>query len=236
MSFVVDGLIRIAKHLPTAVDYTNVLINYIEVSPEDVPRPSAPVDIQQPHNRQQQDRSATTDHDPTTSGQDPTQSLPPPTPDLRPTHKSGIPSAGPSGIAASSADPLSSVGQQDSKKPGSGMGSQAPAAPRRVAGTKSYHMEIPAFLSDLDAAEDSRRFARANAIMGSQPTPPSLPMFLNKSILNGTLPMKDDASVLIMPNHTVLNHLATTSIKNNVLATSATTRYKRKVSVFARPW
>jgi hypothetical protein len=40
--------------------------------------------------------------------------------------------------------------------------------------------------------------------------------------------MKDDASVLIMPNHTVLNHLATSSIKNKVLATSATTRYKRK--------
>jgi hypothetical protein len=35
--------------------------------------------------------------------------------------------------------------------------------------------------------------------------------------------------VLIMPNHTVLNHLATSSIKNGVLATSGTTRYKRKV-------
>jgi hypothetical protein len=44
--------------------------------------------------------------------------------------------------------------------------------------------------------------------------------------------MKDDNSVLIMPNHTVLNHLATSSIKANVLAVSATTRYKRKVSLF----
>jgi hypothetical protein len=35
--------------------------------------------------------------------------------------------------------------------------------------------------------------------------------------------------VLIMPNHTVLNHLATSSIKDNILATSATTRYKQKV-------
>ena len=43
--------------------------------------------------------------------------------------------------------------------------------------------------------------------------------------------MKDDNSVLTMPNHTVLNHLATSSIKNNVLAVSATTRYKRKVSL-----
>jgi hypothetical protein len=54
-------------------------------------------------------------------------------------------------------------------------------------------------------------------------------MFLSKSILNGTTPTKDDSSVLIMPNHTVLNHLATTNIKQGVLATSATTRYKRKV-------
>jgi hypothetical protein len=53
---------------------------------------------------------------------------------------------------------------------------------------------------------------------------------LAKSILNGTTPHKDDASVLIMPNHTVLNHLATSSIKNGVLATSGTTRYKRKVT------
>jgi hypothetical protein len=53
-------------------------------------------------------------------------------------------------------------------------------------------------------------------------------MFLAKSILNGATPMKDDASVLIMPNHTVLNHLATSSIRQKVLATSATTRYKRK--------
>jgi hypothetical protein len=61
------------------------------------------------------------------------------------------------------------------------------------------------------------------------PTPPSLPGFLGKSILNGTTPMKDDSSVLIHPNHTVLNHLATSSIKDNILATSATTRYRQKV-------
>jgi len=46
---------------------------------------------------------------------------------------------------------------------------------------------------------------------------------------SGTLPVKDDSSVLVIPNHTVLNHLATSSIKNNVLATSATTRYDQKV-------
>jgi hypothetical protein len=90
---------------------------------------------------------------------------------------------------------------------------------------------IPRYLLDLDAPEESRRFARASAATTSAeslPQPPSLPMFLGKSILNGTTPMKDDSSVLNMPNHTVLNHLATSSIRDNILATSATTRYKQK--------
>jgi hypothetical protein len=94
---------------------------------------------------------------------------------------------------------------------------------------KRYHSKIPQYLLDLDAPEESSRFARANAATSNLPTPPTLPMFLSKSILNGTTPMKDDSSVLIMPNHTVLNHLATSSIKDNILATSATTRYKQKV-------
>jgi hypothetical protein len=47
--------------------------------------------------------------------------------------------------------------------------------------------------------------------------------------------MKDDSSLLNNPNHTVLNHLATSSIKNGVLATSVTTRYKRKVRIIQHP-
>jgi hypothetical protein len=93
---------------------------------------------------------------------------------------------------------------------------------------KSYHRDIPRFLLDLDAPDDSPALIHANSVVNTLPSPPTLPMFLGKSILNGATPMKDDASVLIMPNHTVLNHLATSSIKNKVLATSATTRYKRK--------
>jgi hypothetical protein len=61
------------------------------------------------------------------------------------------------------------------------------------------------------------------------PPPPSLPMMLQKVILNTSNQMKDDASVLSIPNHAVLNHLATSSIKNSILAVSATTRYKKKV-------
>ncbi|EEY13952.1 conserved hypothetical protein [Verticillium alfalfae VaMs.102] len=77
-------------------------------------------------------------------------------------------------------------------------------------------------------AEDSPSYQYAVTAIEKLPTPPSLPGFLGKPILNAAVLMKDDNSVLNMPNHTVLNHLATSSIKNNILAVSATTRYKSK--------
>jgi hypothetical protein len=106
-----------------------------------------------------------------------------------------------------------------------------PKPPRQPLPTATYTKQIPQFLLDLDTYNNpnDERFQRASRVINTLPQPPSLPMFLAKSILNGTTPHKDDASVLIMPNHTVLNHLATSSIKNGVLATSGTTRYKRKV-------
>ena len=83
---------------------------------------------------------------------------------------------------------------------------------------------------DFDQPEDSGSYRNAVSAIEKLPTPPSLPGFLGKPILNAATLMKDDNSVLNMPNHTVLNHLATSSIKNNVLAVSATTRYHNKVS------
>ena len=102
---------------------------------------------------------------------------------------------------------------------------------RKTIPTATYTKQIPQFLLDLDTYNNpnDERFQRSSRVINTLPQPPSLPLFLGKSILNGNTPHKDDASVLIMPNHTVLNHLATSSIKNGVLATSGTTRYKRKV-------
>ncbi|CUS12414.1 unnamed protein product [Tuber aestivum] len=91
---------------------------------------------------------------------------------------------------------------------------------------KRYTNEIPAYLCDLeDGGEDGHRIGNED---GDIPAPPSLPMMLQKVILNTSSAMKDDASVLGIPNHVVLNHLATSSIKNQVLAVSATTRYRKK--------
>lgn len=95
----------------------------------------------------------------------------------------------------------------------------------------SYRSQIPQYLVDFDQSEESPAYQHAVGAMEKLPTPPSLPGFLSKPILNAATLMKDDNSVLNMPNHTVLNHLATSSIKNNVLAVCATTRYRGKVRV-----
>ncbi|KAM7208796.1 hypothetical protein V8F20_000959 [Naviculisporaceae sp. PSN 640] len=91
-----------------------------------------------------------------------------------------------------------------------------------------FASKIPKYLLDFDQPEDTPAYHNAVTAIDKLPTPPALPGFLGKPILNAATLIKDDNSVLNMPNHTVLNHLATSSIKNNILAVSATTRYKNK--------
>ncbi|KAI1391121.1 carbohydrate-binding module family 48 protein [Hypoxylon trugodes] len=93
---------------------------------------------------------------------------------------------------------------------------------------EKFSAKIPQYLDDFDQAEDTSTYRLSALALERLPPPPSLPGFLSKPIMNNTTLIKDDNSVLNMPNHTVLNHLATCSIKNNVLAVSATTRYQSK--------
>lgn len=191
LAFLVDNDMRTSDKLPTAVDYTNILVNYIEVSYDDVPQPAPDAPDQAAKQPADADRPIEDREKP--AGIYPPQ-LMPYTPEIAPL-KAPLPE---------------------------------PAPPKAPEPTKRYHQDIPRYLLDLDAPEESSRFRRANETTNNLPTPPTLPGFLGKSILNGVTPHKDDSSVLIMPNHTVLNHLATSSIKDNILATSATTRYKQK--------
>ncbi len=173
-----------STHLPTTVDFGNNLVNYIEVSADDIPRET---------------QTAT---EATGASVAPPESQPelPSRPEPKEDDKA--------------------------KKP--------PLKTKPVLPPGRYSSQIPQYLLDLDKAEDSTAYQYAAAAIEKLPTPPSLPGFLGKPILNAATPMKDDNSVLTMPNHTVLNHLATSSIKNNVLAVSATTRYRRKVSFRVR--
>lgn len=170
---------QLSNELPTAVDYTNVLVNYIEVSADDIPADK---------------RSETSK---TAEGVYPPQTLP-------------------EGTEARDHAPDS-------------LGKHQPLEDEQPAKPVYWGNGVPEYLFDLDQPEQGNRYRRGNKSAADFATPPNIPVFLQKLILNGTTPMKDDNSVLNMPNHTVLNHLATSSIKNHVLATSVTTRYKRKV-------
>lgn len=211
--------------MPTAVDYNNFLVNYIEVAP---PAPTSdsqskpPLPISRPQTATLPPPPALAAPVAAPAGVHPPQLLPAaPTPVMQPT----VPKtdATPRQAPQPTRDPTSSETLASQLN-------QARTAPIAVGPTKKYHQVIPQYLLDIEAEEDQNLYPRASALISTLPEPPSLPMFLGKSVLNGATPMKDDASVLIMPNHTVLNHLATSSIKNKVLATSATTRYKKKVS------
>lgn len=173
LKFIVDGEMRASDTLPTAVDFTNHLVNYVEISADDARR----------------------DNDTPAGAQTP-QTLPDNSKD---------------GKSEETTDEPPNKEIEEEVPPG------------------DFGNTIPQFLADLDKEEDSPAYLQAANVIGDTATPPSLPLFLGKSILNSTTPTKDDSSVLNYPNHTVLNHLATSSIKNGVLATSATTRYKRKV-------
>ena len=172
---------QLSDELPTAVDYTNILVNYIEVSADDIPKK--------------------------TESKAPEGIFPP--------------QVIPEGIDAQDHEPAA----------------VAPQIREGEVKADVFHWgrEIPPYLRDYDKPEQSNKWMRATSVVNNFPPPPGLPMFLAKSILNGTTPMKDDNSVLNMPNHTVLNHLATSSIKNDVLATSITTRYMRKVRAQSKP-
>lgn len=143
--------------------------------------------------------------------------------------ETGVPTAPAEAAGANSAKDA----QQQSQEKGSPDEEKDGKAPRYrvdVPPVDAFAHKVPKYLLDLDQPEDSPLYHSAFTATEKLPNPPALPGFLNKPILNASTLRKDDNSVLNMPNHTVLNHLATSSIKNNVLAVSATTRYKSKVS------
>jgi len=184
LKFIVDGDMRASDDLPTAVDFTNHLVNYIEVNADE---------IQHQRSRRESDRTTKIAVPP---GIHPRQVLPE---DL----------------------PIEPPGDASEGEP-------EQEEPEEEIPLGDFRNIIPHFLVDIDKDEESTVYQRAANVIADAPPPPSLPLFLGKSILNGTTALKDDNSVLNYPNHTVLNHLATSSIKNGVLATSVTTRYKRK--------
>lgn len=85
---------------------------------------------------------------------------------------------------------------------------------------REYGTEIPQVFTDPEVMD---KFVSSDFV-----TPPVLPPHLEGVILNSDSTEKDNNSILPIPNHVVLNHLATTSIKHNVLAVASISRYSRK--------
>lgn len=178
---------RASDDLPTAVDFTNHLVNYIEVVADD---------IAGQRSRRESERAM---KNMVPAGLHPPQVLPPETVTDQQAREALEKDEGPE------------------------------EEPEEEIPIGNFSDTVPQFLVDIEREDEDAEYQRAASVIADATTPPILPLFLGRSILNGTTPMKDDNSVLNYPNHTVLNHLATSSIKNGVLATSVTTRYKRKV-------
>ncbi|KAL1900253.1 galactose metabolism-related protein [Sporothrix stenoceras] len=225
--FLVDNQMETSRDLPTTVDFGNNLVNYIEVAPQSTP----PKDQQgvPPPASSSVSASATTSAPSTTA------------------------SSGQGGVAVSKQHQEQQKQRQQQQQQQQAAAAaqqgppQAPKSAAQLIGADSsveltdrapkwknvpepaaFSHELPKFLVDYDQPDDSPDFHTAAAATEILPMPPSLPGFLGKPILNAATLIKDDNSVLNMPNYTILNHLATSSIKNNILAVSATTRYKDK--------
>lgn len=93
-----------------------------------------------------------------------------------------------------------------------------------------YVRSIPAIFTDPSVMEQYYVSLDQQNQNQSWLTPPQLPPHLESVILNNySNADKSNASgALPIPNHVVLNHLATTSIKHNTLAVASVVRYKRK--------
>lgn len=183
--------------LPTAVDFNNILVNYIEILHEDIK------DVGKQQRRE--------------SGQLPSKQPP----------YQALPTEDYPGEDREQYSGTVTPGANDSPLSRSSSASEIPVEEMPEG---DFRQVTPNALVDIDSPEDDPKYKTAAQVISDSAAPPSLPLFLSRSILNGNLPVKDDSSVLALPNHTVLNHLMTSNVRNGVLATSVTTRYKKKVS------
>ncbi|CEP62931.1 Sip2p LALA0_S06e07206g [Lachancea lanzarotensis] len=103
----------------------------------------------------------------------------------------------------------------------------------------SYITDIPAVFTDSSVMEQyylTLDQQQSNQQSMAWLTPPQLPPHLENVILNnyssasepGDSGSENNSGALPIPNHVVLNHLATSSIKHNTLCVASIVRYKRK--------
>ena len=141
-----------SKHLPTTVDDANILVNYIEVSADELPPLPGT------------EATSATGADASVGNQE------------KPSDETGAdkPAHAPSAAPQSASDSNNAQPPQPNYQP------TAPT-PIALIEPKVWHTAVPPFLADLDAPEHTHKFTRASAAINSAPPPPSLPMFLGRA-------------------------------------------------------
>lgn len=205
--FVIDNELRFLDFLPTATDQMGNFVNYIEVTPE----------LVEMHLKQQK-QLEDEEHERTKQEKQAAQ----------PRGRSMSINRGRSDSIFGLINDDDDMGNGYSRyhdEDGDGAANQA----------YTYMSEIPAIFVDPKVMEQYYMAIdqQSKAKNGQQQAwlhPPQLPPHLENVILNSfnSQDRDNNSGALPIPNHVVLNHLATTSIKHNTLAVASVVRYKRK--------
>lgn len=205
--FVIDNELRFSDFLPTATDQMGNFVNYVEVTPEHV----------RLHLEQQQ-----AEHE------------------LQEKEEQEKEKAQPRGRSASTSRGRSNsiFGlTNDDDDMGNGYSRYHDEDGDQSFNNKKYNYisDIPPIFVDPKVMEQYYLAIdeQAKSKNGQQQAwlhPPQLPPHLENVILNNfnSQDRDNNSGALPIPNHVVLNHLATTSIKHNTLAVASVVRYKRK--------
>lgn len=207
--FVIDNELRFSDFLPTATDQMGNFVNYIEVTPELVHmqlQQQKELEEEQ-HEREQQEKQ-----------------------NAQPRGRSMSINRGRSNSVFGLTNDDDDMGNGYSRYHDEDDGDQS-FNNRKL----NYINDIPPIFVDPKVMEQYYLAIdeQAKSKNGQQQAwlhPPQLPPHLENVILNSfnSQDRDNNSGALPIPNHVVLNHLATTSIKHNTLAVASVVRYKRK--------
>ena len=212
--FIVDNELRFSDYLPTATDQMGNFVNYLEVI-----APSPQQQQQQQANRPIEEggyssRDGTTSHDYPRSQ------------DSSNKKKKTVPMSARSRIAMEIEQEPDDMGDGYSRYYDETL----------LKPSLEYTQDIPAVFTDPTVMEqyyltlDQQQNNHQNM---AWLTPPQLPPHLENVILNSysnsqSENNENNSGALPIPNHVILNHLATSSIKHNTLCVASIVRYKQK--------
>lgn len=225
--FIVDNELRFSDFLPTATDQMGNFVNYLEiVSPESMQMMDYESNAQQ-QNQQKQNASNLQSSD--NSVQQPQQqhhTTAPPQVRRQPSQSKDGKLSARSQLALHIEEDPDDMGNGYTRFKGE----------QQSKTDYEYTQDIPAVFTDPSVMEqyyltlDQQQNNQQNM---SWLTPPQLPPQLENVILNNYNKnaepgSENNSGALPIPNHVVLNHLATSSIKHNTLCVASIVRYKRK--------